>query len=331
MSRSRSRRGLTLIELLVVIAIIAVLIGLLLPAVQMVREAANRIKCSNNLKQIGLAVLNYESVNGYLPPNGSWPTPGGPPYSPYSVLVRILPHIDQGNLYQLVDLNASATSQPTITGQRISTYICPSDPNVKLRPGTPPTYPASYGASWGDWHIGTGLSPPGTNGAFPGASFPSQRGIRLADITDGTSNTAGMADVKTFQPSVANFNITAPVEAPASPNDVIFRSRTLDIESAGHTSWAEGFGVYSALTFVFPPNTAIPYTAPNGMTFDIDWAATTNMGDVVAVILARSYHRGGVNALFMDGSVRFVTNSINQTTWRALGTRNGGEAIVTLP
>jgi prepilin-type N-terminal cleavage/methylation domain-containing protein/prepilin-type processing-associated H-X9-DG protein len=329
MPRSRSRRGLTLIELLVVIVIIAVLIGLLLPAVQMVRDVAARSNCQNNLRQIGLAVLNYESVNGYLPPNGSWPTPA--PGGPYSVLVRILPYIEQMNLYQTVDLNASATSQPTITGQRISTYICPSDPNVKLRPGTPPTYPASYGASWGDWHIGTGLSPPGTNGAFPGASFPSQRGIRLADITDGTSNTAGMADVKTFQPSVANFNITAPVEAPASPNDVIFRSGgTLDKNTA-HTSWAEGFGIYSALTFVFPPNTEIPYTAPNGMTFDIDWAATTNNGDVVAVILARSYHRGGVNALFMDGSVRFVTNSINQTTWRALGTRNGGEAFVTLP
>jgi prepilin-type N-terminal cleavage/methylation domain-containing protein/prepilin-type processing-associated H-X9-DG protein len=327
MPPSRSRRGLTLIELLVVIAIIAVLIGLLLPAAQMVRDVAARSNCQNNLRQIGLAVLNHESAHGYLPPNGSWPTPGGP----YSVLVRILPHIDQTNLYQLVDLNASATSQPTITGQRISTYICPSDPNVKLRSGTPPRYPASYGASWGDWHIGTSLNPPGTNGAFPGASFPSQRGVRLSDITDGTSNTAGMADVKTFQPSVVNFNIIAPVEAPASPNDVIFRSGgTLDKDTA-HTSWAEGLGIYSALTFVFPPNTAIPYTAPNGMTFDIDWAATTNTGDVVGVILARSYHRGGVNALFMDGSVRFVTNSINQTTWRALGTRNGGEAIVTLP
>jgi prepilin-type N-terminal cleavage/methylation domain-containing protein/prepilin-type processing-associated H-X9-DG protein len=327
MSRSRSRRGFTLIELLVVIAIIAVLIGLLLPAVQMVRDVAARCNCQNNLKQIGVAVLNYESVYGYLPPNGSWRPPAGPPYS---MLVHILPYIEQTNLNQLVDLNASATSQPTINGQRISTYICPSDPNVKLRPGSPPTYPASYGASWGDWHIVTGLNPPGTSGAFPGASFPSQRGIRLIDITDGTSYTAGMADVKTFQPYVTKLTITAPVEAPASPNDVIFRSGgTLD-KDTGHTSWAEGLGVYSALTFVFPPNTAIPYTDPNGMTFDIDFAATTNKGDVVAVNLARSYHRGGVNALFMDGSVRFVTNSINQTTWRALGTRNGGEAI-TLP
>src|SRR5262245_28777366 len=270
MPRSRSRRGLTLIELLVVIAIIAVLIGLLLPAVQMVRDVAACSNCQNNLRQIGLAVLNYESVNGYLPPNGSRPTPA-PPGGPYSVLAHILPYIEQANLYQLVDLNASATSQPTITGQRISTYICPSDPNVKLRPGTPPTYPASYGASWGGWHIGTGLS--ASNGAFPVASYPSQRGIRLIDITDGASNTAGMADVKTFQPNVLNYTITALVDAPASPNDVIFRSGgTLDKET-GHTSWAQALGIHSALTFVFPPNTAIPYTAPNGMTFDIDWAA----------------------------------------------------------
>src|SRR5579871_1167765 len=141
----RVRRGFTLIELLVVIAIIAILIGLLLPAVQKVREAAARSKCQNNLKQMMLACHNFENANGYLPPGGVYPTAATQADS-YSVHSRILPYIEQASLYQLVDLTQAATAQPTVTGQRIATYLCPSEVNDVARASTPPRYPQNYSA-----------------------------------------------------------------------------------------------------------------------------------------------------------------------------------------
>src|SRR5436853_4123645 len=120
------RPALTVVELLVVIAIIGVLIGLLLPAVQKVREAANRVKCANNLKQIGLALHNYESSNSRFPAAGFYPQ-GATLADDWSVHSRILPYLEQANLYQLVDFTQPANVQDPVTRQRTAPYVCPGE------------------------------------------------------------------------------------------------------------------------------------------------------------------------------------------------------------
>jgi prepilin-type N-terminal cleavage/methylation domain-containing protein/prepilin-type processing-associated H-X9-DG protein len=325
----RRRTAFTLIELLVVISIIAILIGLLLPAVQKVREAAARTKCQNNLKQIGLAVHNFENANGCLPPNGSWATATVPFNGmPYSVFPRILPYIEQAGLYQQVNLDAPADSQAAVFAQRVAVFICPSDLNDRLWPGTPATYPVSYGAAWGDWFWGSYTAGQFGNGAFSGVAYPHQRGLSITDMTDGTSSTVGFADVKALGPSLGRVgNLPGSPPPPSSPSELISLGGTFTPDNA-HRSWVEAAAIYTGLTFVFPPNTIVPYHNPSdGHTYDVDWHSGGGTTNSYAAITARSYHKGGVNTLFMDGSVRFVTDAIPQATWRALGTRNGGEPV----
>jgi prepilin-type N-terminal cleavage/methylation domain-containing protein/prepilin-type processing-associated H-X9-DG protein len=326
--RPNRRRAFSLIELLVVIAIIAVLIGLLLPAVQKVREAANRGKCLNNLKQIGLVFHNFETANRCLPPNGSWYTHvstvsfGG---IPYSVHARLLPYIEQTALAGVVDVKSSALSSPNVISQRVGLYICPSEPNDKLGDGALPTYPTTYAAGTGDWlseNVNTGQF---GNGTFPGTSYPNQKGLQLLDITDGLSNTVGFSEVKAFSPLLnRDSELTSP-SMPTTPADVTAQGGAFAATRA-YASWAIAANFYNGLTFVFSPNTAVPYLNPgDGQIYDVQWSGGVNT--VYCAITARSYHPNGVNTLFMDGSVRFITNSIPQATWRALGTRNGGEPV----
>lgn len=327
MPLSVRRPAFTLIELLVVIAIIAILIGLLLPAVQKVREAAARTKCQNNLKQIGLAVHGYHDAVGQLPPSGQFVV--GNAFTSYSAHARILPYIEQANLYQLVDLTAAYASQPAVTQQRIPTYLCPSE--VRDQPkvtGTPVHYPVSYGASVGTW-----LAFDPTTGRCGDGAFGINAKMTFGSVTDGLSNTLGWLEVKPWQPATRNSGTpTGPnVSPPARPTDVASYGGAFATDWS-HTEWVNGEVLQTGATTTFPPNTVIPCTnAGDGRVYDVDFTAqrlgNSTTIQTYLVVTSRSYHTGGANALLMDGSVRFARSSTDQAVWRAAGTRSGGEVL----
>ncbi|MDG3007520.1 DUF1559 domain-containing protein [Paludisphaera mucosa] len=348
-SASQSRSGFTLIELLVVIAIIAVLIALLLPAVQSAREAARRIQCTNNLKQIGLAVYNFESSNGKLPdgwgpaPNGGVPgQEGNQGNSRPNVQALILGYMEQANLYGAfnfqLDVNAQA-GNGTARLQQVSAYLCPSDPSLERIGGTGNNnYFASLGATasqrlGADTTVGeetdstrAGLFNIRLNATAPRGNPDWQKimaGVRLADITDGTSNTAMFAEIKRSR--LPNGSGTG--QAADHPDRVFYFGTGFD---NGAVKLPECNGPGSSLAYrgmqyyrQLPITTTYTHTVPpNYRGWD---CGSSNF--FAAHIAARSYHSGGVNVLFGDGSVHFIKDAINPTVWRALGTRAAGEVV----
>jgi prepilin-type N-terminal cleavage/methylation domain-containing protein/prepilin-type processing-associated H-X9-DG protein len=344
MRRIKSReRGFTLIELLVVIAIIGVLVALLLPAVQAARESARRMQCLNNLKQIGMALSNYESSVGCLPPAqiiaAASATNAKLYASGWSVHARILPYMEQGALYDSgnFSINKEQPQNLTVNALYLSVYICPSevDPAPVER-----SYGLSgitnYGVCMGDWYTFGGV---GTGMPDSRSAFAPNRGRRLAEFTDGLSNTLWAAEVKAHQcgsfcqkNGLTNMNDPGNIPPPtADPNAVApeYNSGECPFYVYMHTEWNDGNAHATGFTTAWPPNKKILGTRPENLNIDLDLQGQSEErgGLSFNAITARSYHPGGVNVLCGDGSVRFVKSSIDGLTWRALGTRKGGEVV----
>ena len=328
------RTAFTLVELLVVIAIIGVLVGLLLPAVQAAREAARRMQCSNNLKQIVLASHNYQSAFRKFPPsaildlsvtstanNGSWGVHG-----------RILPFLEQGNIYEQVDLSLAWDGQDAIDGLKIPVYACPSDPGSDLirtfDDGRPSLYPTSYGFNFGRWFVFDPATRRGGDGMFYPNSFLSFR-----DCLDGTSQTLFAAEVKAWTPykrnggpaSTAMPGNVAEAEAAVASGD--------QFKNTGHTEWPDGRVHHTGFTVTLAPNSEVEYVNGaevfNEMDFN-SWQEGKNGiagNPTYAMITSRSHHVGLVQVAKLDGSVSAVNESIDLDLWHALGTRDGREVI----
>ncbi|HTU17914.1 MAG TPA: DUF1559 domain-containing protein [Gemmataceae bacterium] len=311
---TRSRSAFTLIELLVVIAIIAILIGLLLPAVQKVREAAARAQCQNNLKQLGLALHNYNDAYGYFPQARNYPFAES-----FSIHSRLLSFMEQDNVFRTINFTApwSDPSNAVAAAARVKNFVCPSDPMNSAPPNWAPTnYRANEGTSI---VFAYGPSDPsGVNASMPppNGPFDMNEPHTIAYITDGTSNTAAFSEHITgdFNQAVAtpNADTFEPGTFPSTADQAMADCQSASTQGDSNVGapWLYGYHSTTSYWHAFPPGFRSCMYPP------LRISTTANSG-----------HTNGINVCLCDGSVRFVSYSIGLSTWRALGTCNGGEVL----
>lgn len=339
---SNAHRGFTLVELLVVIAIIAILIGLLLPAVQAAREAARRMQCQNNLKQLGLAIHNFESSRRKLPTGSeSKPYPDAPshPHNFYrwSVLAHLTPFLEQSNAHNTIDLTVplympdfSILPQNRLAaGLIVPVFLCPSDQGRSISTASgidlgPTNYAGCTGSGAGG---GTPFRDEGIDGTF----FVNSE-TRWRDLTDGLSNTVIMSESLLGTGDESTTDATFVQQSPQTVYRFVPTAPLSDGVCEGATSWntsnRRGFmwvnGEYRCTLYnhYYVPNSRVPdclgvviSAGPDRQFTGYGWRA------------ARSRHPGGVQVLLGDGAVRFVSESIELATWRGLATIRGGEVL----
>jgi prepilin-type N-terminal cleavage/methylation domain-containing protein len=312
----RIRCAFTLVELLVVLAIIAVLIGLLLPAVQRVREAAARTTCQNNLKQIGLALHNRHDAFGCLPPGSNSPYP-----NLFSAHANLLAFLEQDNLQRIVNFNRAPVPLGNDDGSAnlpaavvlVKVFLCPSDSSTGRVPGS--DYGGTnYVACTGTGTVGNGLASAG-DGIFYLASR-----TRLADILDGASNTVAFSE-----------SLLGDGAAPTDRSSADGQRRVLELAGATDTTPTAckvGDGLWPGqrgarwINGQYGDTLYNHYYTPNATFWDCG-----NANHDKGLTAARSQHPAGVNVLLCDASVRPVSNGVAMDVWRALATRAGGEVV----